>query len=104
MHCAVSGLGDILVKSDAQAIEVTKKYLAFMPQSYLEKPAVIADTGKASPPDLRQVIPANEKLPFDIKTVIDAIAEHDVAVAIKPVKADQLKELVVTLLGGSKAI
>jgi hypothetical protein len=36
--------------------------------------------------------------------VIDAIAEHDVAVAIKPVKADQLKELVVTLLGGSKAI
>ena len=36
--------------------------------------------------------------------VIDAIAKHDVAVAIKPVKADQLKELVVTLLGGSKAI
>jgi PAS domain S-box-containing protein len=35
--------------------------------------------------------------------VIDAIAKHDVAVAIKPMKADQLKELVVTLLGGSKA-
>ena len=36
--------------------------------------------------------------------VIDAIAKHDVAIAVKPVKVDQLKELVVTLLGGSKAI
>jgi signal transduction histidine kinase/CheY-like chemotaxis protein len=36
--------------------------------------------------------------------VIAAIAKHDVAIAIKPVKVDQLKELVVTLLGGSKAI
>ena len=36
--------------------------------------------------------------------VIDVIAKHDVAFAIKPVKADQLKKLVVTLLGASKAI
>jgi signal transduction histidine kinase/CheY-like chemotaxis protein len=36
--------------------------------------------------------------------VVGAIAKHDVAIAIKPVKGDQLKELVVTLLGGSKAI
>ena len=36
--------------------------------------------------------------------VIDAIAKHDVAIAIKPVKVNQLKELVVTLLGASKAI
>jgi len=36
--------------------------------------------------------------------VTDAIAKHDVAFAVKPVKADQLKELVVALLGASKAI
>jgi CheY-like chemotaxis protein len=36
--------------------------------------------------------------------VIDAIAKHDVAVAIKPAKLDQLKEQVGTLLGGSRAI
>jgi len=35
--------------------------------------------------------------------VIDAIEKHDVAVAIKPVKVDQLKDLVVALLGASKA-
>jgi two-component system CheB/CheR fusion protein len=36
--------------------------------------------------------------------VIDAIAKDDVAFAVKPVKVDQLKKLVETLLGGSKAI
>jgi PAS domain S-box-containing protein len=36
--------------------------------------------------------------------VIEAIAKHDVAIAVKPMKADQLKELIVTLLGGSKAV
>ena len=36
--------------------------------------------------------------------VVDVIAKHDVAFASKPVKADQLKKLVVTLLGASKAI
>ena len=35
--------------------------------------------------------------------VIDAIAKYDVAIAIKPAKVDQLKELIVTLFGGSKA-
>jgi CheY-like chemotaxis protein len=34
--------------------------------------------------------------------VIDAIAKHDVAVAVKPMKLDQLKELVVTLFSGLK--
>jgi len=36
--------------------------------------------------------------------VIEAIAKHGIAIAVKPVKVDQLKELIVTLLGGSKAI
>jgi len=36
--------------------------------------------------------------------VIDAIAKHDVAVAIKPARLDQLKEQIVTLLGAAKAI
>ena len=35
--------------------------------------------------------------------VIDAIAKYDVVIAVKPAKLDQLKELIVTLLGSSKA-
>jgi PAS domain S-box-containing protein len=52
----------------------------------------------------------NWKIPAIILTgdtrsqVIDAIAKHNVAVAVKPMKFDQLKELVVTRLSGLKAI
>src|SRR5499433_2138900 len=42
MHCSVSGCGDVLAASDEEAIEVCKRYLAFMPASYKERPAVVA--------------------------------------------------------------
>jgi acetyl-CoA carboxylase carboxyltransferase component len=99
MHCAVSGLGDILVKSDQEAIEVTKRYLGYMPQSYLEKPPVPAGATKSSQPDLRQLIPANEKIPFDIKLLVEGIADDDSVMEIKALFA---KEMVTSLirLGG----
>ena len=98
MHCAVSGLGDILVKSDQEAIEVTKRYLGYMPQSYLDKPPVAATT-KTTKPDLRELIPVNEKIPFDIKLLIDGIADDDSVLELKAMFA---KEMVTSLirLGG----
>ena len=36
--------------------------------------------------------------------VIEAIAKHDIALAVKPMKVDQLREMVLTSLGGSKAV
>ena len=99
MHCAVSGLGDILVKDDKEAIEVTKRYLGYMPQSYLDKPPVLAGSTKASKPDLRQIVPVNEKIPFDIKLLIDGIADDD---SVMELKAMFAKEMVTSLirLGG----
>src|SRR5262249_29140015 len=38
MHCEVSGCGDMLAASDEDAIELAKKYLAYMPGSYAELP------------------------------------------------------------------
>ncbi len=99
MHCAVSGLGDILVKNDEEAIEITKRYLGYMPQSYLEKPPRSADTGKASPPDLRQLVPASEKVPFDIKLLVEGIADDGSVLEHKALFA---KEMVTSFirLGG----
>src|SRR5438552_10790162 len=38
MHCTVSGCGDVLATSDEEAIELAKRYLAYMPGSYREAP------------------------------------------------------------------
>ena len=37
MHCSVSGCGDLLAGTDEEAIEICKRYLAFMPQSYRQR-------------------------------------------------------------------
>src|SRR5206468_10872087 len=39
MHCTVSGCGDVLAGSDEEAIQLCKRYLAYMPGSFLERPA-----------------------------------------------------------------
>ncbi len=39
MHCTVSGCGDVLASSDEEAIEMARRYLAFMPASYRDRPA-----------------------------------------------------------------
>src|SRR4029079_16342357 len=39
MHCSESGCGDVLVKTEEEAIAFAKRYFALMPQSYTERPA-----------------------------------------------------------------
>src|SRR5215813_2148030 len=34
MHCEVSGCGDVLASSDEEAIEIAKRYLSYMPESF----------------------------------------------------------------------
>ncbi|MEO9228439.1 MAG: carboxyl transferase domain-containing protein [Devosia sp.] len=95
MHCAVSGLGDILVKSDQEAIEVTKRYLSYFPQCYSDKPPIAPVAQKLSPPDLSDLIPVNQNQPFDIKTLIEAIADDGSVMEIKALFA---KEMVTSLV------
>jgi len=99
MHCAVSGLGDILVKSDEEAIQVTQRYLSYMPQSYLETPPVSNAATKTTTPDLRQLIPTNEKIPFDIKMLIDGIADDNSVIEIKAMFAKEIVTSFVRLDG-----
>src|SRR5712664_391282 len=42
MHCSVSGCGDVLVKTEEEAIAFAHAYFAFMPQSFEAKATAIA--------------------------------------------------------------
>ncbi|CAN5782002.1 hypothetical protein BH09MYX1_BH09MYX1_19310 [soil metagenome] len=42
MHCSVSGCGDVLVKTEEDAIAWCKRYLGYMPQNESEKPPAAA--------------------------------------------------------------
>src|SRR5436309_3863986 len=61
MHCSVSGCGDILVKTEQDAIEAAKRYLSYLPESFagplpLQKPAPPASSGKR----IEEIIPPDQ--------------------------------------------
>ncbi len=84
MHTSVSGCGDVLVKSEAEAIDWAKRYFAFMPQNHEAAPPLV----DARPPahglaPLEQIVVADENKPFDMMHVIEHVADADSFVEIK---------------------
>jgi acetyl-CoA carboxylase carboxyltransferase component len=76
MHCTVSGCGDVLCQSEAEAIEGARRYLSYLPASVGEVPP---DAEPRSPEkscgELAAVIPEDENQPFDIFEIIDRVVD-----------------------------
>jgi acetyl-CoA carboxylase carboxyltransferase component len=77
MHTSVSGCGHFLVDSDDRAIDVAKRYLSYMPQSWREAPpsAPPADTAARKP--VSEIVPADENTAFDVADLIEALVDAD---------------------------
>jgi acetyl-CoA carboxylase carboxyltransferase component len=90
MHCSVSGCGDILAGSDEEAIELCKRYLDFMPQSYRERPASIEGREAATGRPIDEIVPYDQRKWFDMYEVIDRIADAGSFFEIKRLFAPEL--------------
>src|SRR3954471_21829368 len=64
MHTAVSGAGHFLVKTDAEAIDVARRYLSYSPQHWQEDPPAAPAAAAASPTPIADIVPADENKPF----------------------------------------
>ena len=76
MHTGVSGCGHFLVKTDAEGIELAKRYLAYFPSHWEEAPPPTAPappTAAAKP--IRELIPADENKPWDMRELLDALVD-----------------------------
>jgi acetyl-CoA carboxylase carboxyltransferase component len=76
MHCSVSGCGDLLAKTEAEAIAAAQAYLSYLPLhadgALPVAPAVAAAKTCA---DLEALIPAEENKPFDMRLVIERLVD-----------------------------
>ena len=90
MHCSVSGCGDILASSDEEAIELAKGYLAFMPQSYKERPAARescdAEPGRA----VEEIVPYDQRKWFDMYELIARVVDAGSFFEIKRLFAQEI--------------
>ncbi len=90
MHCEVSGCGDLLAASDEDAIELAKRYLALMPQSFQERPA----SGEAKEPkpgrSIDEIVPYDQRKFFDMYEVIDRVVDAGTWFEIKRLFAPEI--------------
>ncbi len=91
MHCSVSGCGDVLAKTEDDAIAWAKRYLQYMPQSWRERPA----KREAVAPDsagktLEQIVPLDENKPFNMFHLLRELVDKDSLVEVKALFAKEI--------------
>ena len=76
MHCSVSGCGDVLAKTEEEAIAFCKRYIAFFPQNSDHQPPMAeAVAPKAGGKRIEEIVPLDENKPFDMMAVIDEVID-----------------------------
>jgi methylmalonyl-CoA decarboxylase subunit alpha len=92
MHTGISGCGHLLVKTDADGIDAARRYLSYFPTNWEGEPPTAPPAAPGSDARIRDLIPADENKPFDIKALIDALVDAGSFFEVHPRWA---KELVV---------
>ena len=77
MHCEVSGCGDLLAADERACLAAARDYFAYLPQRAGE-PAPSAPAREPSPAAKRidDLLPANQNQAFDVRAVIEAVADE----------------------------
>lgn len=76
MHCTVSGLGDVLVDDDAEALAAIRVWLSFLPANW-ETPAPIAPP--VEPREgrtLEEIVPLREAEVFDMEEFVESLVDE----------------------------
>lgn len=91
MHCSVSGCGDVLAKSEDEAIGQARRYLSFMPQNWREQPPMAAPE---SPVDgaaaIVDILPPEQSRGYDMMSVIAGLIDGGSFMEIKRLFAREL--------------
>ncbi len=78
MHTSRSGVGHVLVGSDEEGIDFARRYLSYFPSSCSgEPPAAPPAAPAAGEPSIRELIPADENKPFDMRSLLDRLVDAE---------------------------
>ncbi|HET7476760.1 MAG TPA: acyl-CoA carboxylase subunit beta [Dermatophilaceae bacterium] len=89
MHCTVSGCGDLLAADDADAIELARLYLTYLPTCWRFPPPAFLGEEPARPLT-RHTVPEVESQPFDVHEVIDGLVDAGSFFELKPLYAAEV--------------
>jgi acetyl-CoA carboxylase carboxyltransferase component len=75
MHTSRSGVGHVLVAGDVEGVEVAKRYLSYFPTNWEQEAPVAAAIAPASERAIRDIVPADENKPFDMRELLDSLLD-----------------------------
>ncbi|CDO02109.1 methylmalonyl-CoA carboxyltransferase 12S subunit [Oceanobacillus picturae] len=91
MHCSVSGVGDVLVQTEQEAISFSQKYLSYFPTNFRQNPkAKEAREVKFIDKSITDIIPENQNAPFNMYDLIDKLIDEESFCEIKKKFAPEL--------------
>ncbi len=78
-HSTQSGVAQFAEESDQAALERVKELLSYLPQNYREKPSTVecTDDPERTDESLNRVVPANPKLPYDMREIIHSVLDNN---------------------------
>src|SRR5690625_833223 len=105
MHCSVSGVGDVLVHSEEEAISYARNYLTYFPANFRNKPKQCEPKSVQSfEKTIQDLIPENQNVPFNMYDLIDRLIDEDSFCEIKKKFAPELITGLARLNGKSVGI
>jgi acetyl-CoA carboxylase carboxyltransferase component len=76
MHCSVSGCGHFLAKDEPQALAAVRDFLSYLPSDWQHEPPA-AEPRDPKPVDLRGLVPASERVAFDMRRYVKGLLDED---------------------------
>ncbi|MGP3560316.1 MULTISPECIES: acyl-CoA carboxylase subunit beta [Geobacillus] len=91
MHCTVSGCGDVLVKTEEEAIAYARRYLSYFPSNYSEQPPIAeAKPPKSFDKTIEDILPVNQNAPFNMYDLIERIIDEGSFCEVKRLFAPEI--------------
>jgi acetyl-CoA carboxylase carboxyltransferase component len=75
VHCAESGVGHFLCKTEQEALDVVRSYLSYLPSNWQQQPPS-AEAGQPGKVDIAALVPASERQAFDMRRYIKGIVDE----------------------------
>jgi len=89
LHCAESGVGHILVKTEEEALADVRRYLSYLPANWRGDPPS-AEAAEPESIDLRAVVPESERMAFDMKRFVRGLVDASSFFEIHPLWAREV--------------
>src|SRR4051812_47578926 len=89
VHCAESGVGHFLCKSEQDALDTVRTYLSYLPSNWQELPPK-AEAKEPAGVDLAALVPASERRAFDMRRYIKGLVDEGSFLEIQALWAREL--------------